>query len=457
MSNRLPVNITHEAGELVLKRSLGGLATALGSVMSSHPMLWIGWPGTWQRLTKQQLLQLNFPDLLIPVLISKRQLTRYYNRLSNGVLWPLFHGIKPAKLDQEADWKATREVINLFANAVEANLQAGDVIWIHDYHLQLLPRVLRERGIRNRIGFFLHTPFPTAAVFLQWKHHRPLLESLSVVDVLGFQTERDVRNFNDCLKATGIEPKPGATVKAFPIGIDYKTYRSAGRQREVIAYLKQLRLLKSADARLILSASRLDYTKGIIQQLQGVEKVLEHYPAGKLEYHMVVAPSREDLSEYRLLKDQIEQEVARINAGYRKRLGITPVSLEYRSHGFEELNALYRMADVFLVTPIMDGMNLMVKEYIAARGAKLGAVVLSKTIGAAWQLHDAVLVNPANVDDIARGLRHALHMRLPEQGRRWNSLLANVRQQDVFWWTNNFLSELFEREPLVAPIRDTDS
>jgi trehalose 6-phosphate synthase/phosphatase len=446
VSNRLPVNITEEAGELVLKRSVGGLATALGSVMNSHSMLWIGWPGTWQRLTKKQLLGLNFPDLLVPVLISKRLLTRYYNRVSSGVLWPILHGIKPAKLDQEADWKATGEVMNLFAEAVEANLRPDDVIWIHDYHLPLLPQVLRKRGINNRMGFFLHTPFPRPAVFMNWRHHRPILESLSQVDVLGFQTERDVRNFKASLKAAGVALKEGSVVQAFPIGVDYKTYRAADRMREVADYLNRLRIFKSPGKKLILSVSRLDYTKGIVQQLQAVELALQQYEPGTLEYRLVVAPSREALQEYQTLKDEVEATVKRINARWKDRHGIEPITYEYRSHGFEELSAWYRMADVLLVTPIIDGMNLVVKEYIAARGAKLGAVVLSRTIGAAWQLNDAVLVNPASLPDISRGLMHALDMPLVEQGRRWNALLKNVRQEDVFWWTNSFLDALYAQE-----------
>lgn len=414
--------------------------------MNSQPMLWIGWPGTWQRLTKKQLLNLNFPELLVPVTMSKGLLSAYYNRLANGVVWPLLHGIKPAKMDQKGDWKANGEVMKLFANAVEKNLKPDDVIWVHDYHLPLLPHVLRDRGITNRMGFFLHTPFPKPAVFLSWRHHRPILKSLSQVDVVGFQTERDVRNFKAALKETGIEMKSGAVVKAFPIGVDYKTYRGADRIREVADHLKRLRIVNTPDKKLILSASRLDYTKGIVQQLEAVELALQQYEPGTIQYRLVVAPSREDLAEYQALKSQIEVTVRRINDRWRERHGIEPISFEYRSHGFEELSAWYRLADVFLVTPIIDGMNLMVKEYIAARGSKLGAVVLSRTIGAASQLHDAVLVDPARVDDIARGIMRALDMPLVEQGRRWDSLLKNVRQEDVFWWTNNFLDALMAQE-----------
>jgi trehalose 6-phosphate synthase/phosphatase len=192
--------------------------------------------------------------------------------------------------------------------------------------------------------------------------------------------------------------------------------------------------------------SRLDYTKGIVQQLEAVELALQQYEPGTVTYRLVVAPSREDLAEYQALKSDIENTVKRINDRWRERHGIEPVVFEYRSHGFEELSAWYRVSDVLLVTPIIDGMNLVVKEYIAARGAKLGAVVLSRTIGAASQLTDAILVNPADVHDIARGIMKALDIPLVEQGRRWDALLKNVRHEDVFWWTNSFLEALMSPE-----------
>ncbi|HET8669211.1 MAG TPA: trehalose-6-phosphate synthase [Candidatus Saccharimonadales bacterium] len=444
-SNRLPVNITEEEGKLVLNRSLGGLATALGSVVDIYPMLWIGWPGFKKRLTEKQLRDLKFPETLVPVTISAQLLKRYYDRLANGTLWPLMHGIMPTRLSQKADWDATFEVTKRFSDAIRQNMKKDDVIWVHDYHLVLLPKMLRDQGVLNRLGFFLHTPFPPAKTLLKWKHYNRMLESLSKVDVLGFQTERDVTNFHACLAAAKLKMKRGAVVQAFPIGIDYKAYHSAVKVPAVGMYLRKLKKVVTGK-KVILSVSRLDYTKGIIEQLWAMEKVLEEYGPGKAVYKLVVAPSRETVDEYKKLKDDIEETVGIINTRFKKRYGIMPVEFAYRSHGFEELNAWYRTADILLITPKIDGMNLVVKEYIAARDDERGAIVLSETIGAAFQLKDAILVDPTDIDAISAGLKYALNMPALERIRRWRKLRQNVRRENVFWWTKQFLDALYSKK-----------
>jgi trehalose 6-phosphate synthase/phosphatase len=445
-SNRLPVHITEEEGKLVLHRSLGGLATALGSVIQMYPMLWIGWPGVKKDLTQRQLRDLSFPDTLVPIAISARLLKRYYDRLANGTLWPLMHGIMPTRLSQEADWDATFEVTKRFSDAIKQHATSDDVVWVHDYHLVLLPKMLRDEEIKNRMGFFLHTPFPPAKTLLKWKHFHRMLESLSQVDVLGFQTERDVKNFRECLSEAGIRMRRGAVVQAFPIGIDYKAYHAAVSVPQVGMYLRKLKKTVTGK-KVILSVSRLDYTKGIIEQLWAVEKVLEQYGPGKVVYKLVVAPSRETVDEYRKLKADIDETVEAINKRFKKRYGIAPIEFAYRSHGFEELNAWYRTADVLLVTPKIDGMNLVVKEYIAARDDERGAIVLSNTIGAAFQLTDAILVDPTDINAISEGLSYALKMPALERIRRWRLLRKNVRREDVFWWTKQFLHELYGKPP----------
>lgn len=440
-SNRLPVNITEEHGKLVLNRSVGGLATALGSVVDMYPMLWIGWPGFKKKLTKAQLKQLRFPDTLVPVAISARLLKRYYDRLANGTLWPIMHGIKPSRLADKADWDATLEVTTRFCKAIKENLQPKDVVWVHDYHLVMLPKMLRDEGVTNRIGFFLHTPFPPSKTLRKWRHYRTMLHSLAQVDVLGFQAQRDVDNFLGALKSAKIDMCEGAVVRAFPIGIDYKAYRIASSVGTVRMQLRKLKKTLTGK-KVILSVSRLDYTKGIIEQLKAVQQVLEDYGPSKAVYKLVVAPSRETVDEYRKLKEDIEETVNTINSQFLEKYGTAPVEFAYRSHGFDELNAWYRTADVLLVTPIIDGMNLVVKEYIAARDDERGAIVLSETIGAAFQLKDAILVEPKDVDDIAAGLAYALKMPALERIRRWRALRKNVRRENVFWWTKEFLRAL---------------
>ena len=444
-SNRLPVNITEEAGKLVLNRSVGGLATALGSVMDLYPMLWIGWPGLKKKLTKKQLKELRFPDTLVPITITTNLLKGYYDNLSNGMLWPIMHGIKPARLSSKTDWDAMLEVTTRFADAIQQNSDDHDVIWVHDYHLVLLPKMLRDRGVQNRIGFFLHTPFPPAKVLFRWRRYKHMLESLSQVDVLGFQTERDVANFKECLAQAGLKMKQGSVVQAFPIGIDYKAYRAAVKVADVTMYLRKLKNTLTGK-KVILSVSRLDYTKGIIEQLKASEKVIEDYGPTKVIYKVVVAPSRETVDEYRKLKDDIDETVNTINSRFLEKYGVAPIEFAYRTHGFEELNAWYRSADILLVTPKIDGMNLVVKEYIAARDDERGAIVLSETIGAAFQLKDAILVDPLNVSDIAYGLSYALNMPALERIRRWRKLRQNVRRENIFWWTKEFLNALFSKK-----------
>ncbi len=443
MSNRLPISVIEEHGKLTSKPSVGGLATAMSSIAKRQQAIWIGWPGTKQPLDAAQLKSLALPKEIVPVMPSEDQLERYYDRMANGVLWPIMHGISLAHSREitDEDWRAMEDVTAQFAQAVQKQVRPEDVIWIHDYHLSFLPRHLRAAGVKNRIGFFLHTPFPPADFLLERPLHRQLLKSLTQVDVLGLQTERDVKHFRTSLAAAGMSMKKDAVVKAFPIGVDFKAYHSASRLAIVRTHLARLRA-KLGGRRLILSASRLDYTKGIIEQLYAVQQLLERlkHPE-RLVYKLIVSPSREDVQEYRHLKRDIEETVAAINARFALR-GFRPIVYTYRSHDFEELNAWFRLAHILLVTPRIDGMNLVVKEYIAARENGQGTIVLSETAGAAFQLKDALQVNPRDIDAITKRLFEALRMSNTERKRRWRSLRRTVKEQDVFWWADNFLREL---------------
>lgn len=443
MSNRLPLSIVEENGKLASKRSAGGLATAMSSIAGQRDTVWIGWPGTRRPLEPSQLRSLGFSKNLVPVMPSEDQLERYYDRVANGVLWPIMHGINPASEQDitNEDWRAMEEVTQQFAAAVQKQLRHDDIIWVHDYHLSFLPRHLRAAGVRNRIGFFLHTPFPTADFLLERPLHRQLLQSLTQVDVFGLQTERDVAHFRTSLAAAGMHMRANAVVKSFPIGVDFKAYHTASRLGMVKSHLARLRA-KLGGRRVILSVSRLDYTKGIIEQLYAVQQLLERlrHPE-RLVYKLIVSPSREDVEEYRHLKRDIEETVAAINARFARR-GFRPIAYSYRNHGFEEVNAWFRLAHILLVTPRIDGMNLVAKEYIAARENGQGMIVLSETAGAAFQLKDAVLVDPLDTDAIAEGLYRALRMPSAERKRRWRSMRRTAKAQDVFWWADSFLHEL---------------
>lgn len=455
VSNRLPVSVIEKDGVFTLKRSIGGLATALAAVSDQYDLLWVGWPGNKRYLSKARLKDMNFPKTLVPVSIPDRLFKHYYDYLANGTLWPLMHGIKPSRLAQKADWSATYEVTARFADAIRKNVRPDDVIWMHDYHLVLLPKMLRDEGMSNRLGIFLHTPFPSVKTLFKWKHYRRMLESLSQVDVLGLQTERDADNFKACLKAANITMRKDARVQAFPIGVDYKYYHDAAAEPPVKMYLRKFKKALTGK-KVILSVSRLDYTKGIIEQLKAVEKAIKSYGPERATYKLVVAPSRETVAGYKELKEQIDTTVTEINERFNKKYGVEPIEFAYRSHGFDELSAWYRIADVLLVTPKIDGMNLVVKEYIAARNDERGAIVLSETIGAAFQLRDAILVNPQNIGEIADGLRYALTMPALERIRRWRALRSNVRRENVFWWTKQFLAAL-QAEPSAHNKTNRDS
>jgi trehalose 6-phosphate synthase/phosphatase len=443
VSNRLPVYVTKENGKYKLNRSVGGLATALDSVLTTHDALWVGWSGSDTDLPASERRRLQFPDQLVPLALSADLVHGYYDQVANGVLWPLLHGLTVSTIQTvtDTDWKAMQTVTDRFAMAMQKHLKPTDIVWIHDYHLLFLPERLRAAGVNNRIGFFLHTPFPDANFLLEWPQHRQLLRSLAQVDVLGFQTPRDAANFRVCLAGVGMSMKPGAVVRDFPIGVDYRAYRAAGQIVKVKSHLARLRA-KLVGKRVILSVSRLDYTKGIIEQLYAVQQLLEtvKHPS-KLLYKLIVSPSREDISEYKNLKRDIEETVAAINARFARH-GFRPIDYTYRNHGFEEVNAWFRLAHMLLVAPRIDGMNLVAKEYVAARENGQGALVLSENAGAAAQLKDAVLVDPLDVDAITDGLEQALRMPGTERKKRWHAMRQNVRTQDVFWWSERFLREL---------------
>ncbi len=441
VSNRLPINITETAAGLILNRSIGGLATALATVARKYPMLWVGWAGLRRRLSKKELAELEMPENLVPVNIPPLLFDSYYNRIANGYLWPILHGLKPTRLSQAADWKATENVTSRFADTIQKNVTDEDLIWVHDYHLGLLPKELRRRGMENRIGFFLHTPFPTPETFMRWKHKKTLLQSLAQVDVLGFQTEKDVANFKACLKVAGVQMRKGAVVKAFPIGVDFKAIHAAIKLRAVANYLSGLKRLAKGE-KIILSVSRLDYTKGIVEQIRAVESIMSLYKPGKLIYKLIVAPSRESIDAYAELKEEIDKTVKEVNDAFYKQYKFRPIKYKYRSYGFEELNAWYRVADVLLATPKADGMNLIVKEYVAAHEGYNGSVVLSKMMGASAQLSDAIQVDSLDIKDMSVAIVTALTMTTVERHRRWRGLIENVKHQDVFWWAESFISEL---------------
>jgi len=439
VSNRLPLNIVEKDGQLVADRSIGGLATALSAVFSRYEPLWVGWTGLRKVLPAEVLQNLDLPKSVVPVQLPKRLVEYFYDTVSNRAIWPVLHGLEPAIHITDADWDGYLQATKRFATTIRQLIQPDDVLWLHDLHLLMLPAALRELGVENKIGFFLHSPFPPEDYFLRLPQASQFLSSLCQVDVLGLQTAPDADAFWETLKTARLMDQPGL-VRVIPIGIDYLQYQAAAARSDVQKRLAHIKAAQTAP-RNILSISRLDYTKGIIQQLRAVERFLQQQPEPQqFSYTLVVAPSRETVPEYRQLKREIAREVTRINK-HLARPGWLPVDYHYENIPFVEVTAQYLAADVLLLAPIADGMNLIAKEFVATKAAD-GMLVISRTMGAAYQLREAVQVDPTDVQSIADGLQQAFTLAPSECRARAEQLRAGVQAQDVFWWAERFMRAL---------------
>lgn len=440
VSNRLPITVDTASQPYKVRRSLGGLATSLSAVGALYDTTWIGWAGNKKPLTKSQLADLALPENLLPVNIPQQHFHRYYDRVANAVMWPTLHSMRPPIQARTADWNAAKNVADLFADTIIRELRRGDIIWIHDFHLILLTNALRAKGVTNKIGFFLHTPFPSPSIFITMSKHKLLLASLAMADLVGFQTERDRANFSDTLKKAGVRPSVQMETGVFPIGINFGLYAQAHKSAGVKLHYTTLRE-QFAGQYVILSVSRLDYTKGILEQLQGFEKSVLEHDLHDITYRLVVAPSRESRIEYRRLERKIARLVGTINRRLARRTKAARISFEYRDHSFDEVSAWYQLADMLLVTPSIDGMNLVAKEYIAAH-PKPGSLVLSRAAGAAVQLQQATQVDPRDIANIAAGIYKAYSMQADERASRWQAMRRNVQTEDVFAWATSFIGTL---------------
>jgi trehalose 6-phosphate synthase/phosphatase len=460
VSNRLPVTLSRGEAGLVAQPSSGGLATALASVHGSGDSRWIGWAGPVES-TELELQQALEPLRCVPVPISAAEVTSYYDGFSNGVLWPLCHYLlDKVRLDGHDDWLAYRQVNERFADAVAAQWRPGDVVWVHDYQLALVPALVRRRCPQARIGFFLHVPFPAPDVFriLPWRDE--LLRGLLGADVIGFHTASYAYHFAyACSRVLGLElagdvlrdDGRAVRVAAFPIGIDADTWASRAASPSVRERADAIRA-ESQGRKLVLSVDRLDYTKGFVRRLMVLERLLRAHPGLKEQLHViqVAVPTRENVDAYADYRRTVNELVGRLNATFG-----TPtrnvVHLMYRGVPVEELSALYVAADVMMVTPLRDGMNLVAKEYVASRLDDRGALVLSEFAGASTELHEALQVNPYDLDGVAESLLSALTMPDEEQQVRMSALRRTVHAGDVSVWAHSFLQALNE-SPVAAQL-----
>ena len=453
VSNRLPITASVEAGELEVHRSVGGLATALEAVSRRSHTVWVGWPGPVSGIPRAERAELNqrLTELdCIPVTLTAREVTEYYERVSNGVLWPLFHYFTDRMPLDPPSWDVYEEVNEKFADAAAAIWREGDDIWVHDYQLLLVPALLRRRLPAARIGFFLHTPFPSSEILRILPGRQQVLDGMLGANLVGFHTSRYAAHFRHAaLRMTSARETEGpleyegrrVRIGTFPIGIDARDFAARAATPRVRT---QAALLRPAEGvRLIAGVDRLDYTKGVPRRLLTFRRLLERHPEymGKVRFIQVVVPSRTGVGEYRSLRHDLDALVGQINGAFGTPAW-TPVTYQYRSISPDELSALYAAADVMLVTPLRDGMNLVAKEFVASREDDAGVLVLSEFAGVAEEMPEALIVNPYDINATAESLEEALSMPDAEQAVRMKALRKRVFDGTAERWSRSFLASL---------------
>ncbi|MGA1822344.1 MAG: bifunctional alpha,alpha-trehalose-phosphate synthase (UDP-forming)/trehalose-phosphatase [Thermoplasmatota archaeon] len=455
VSNRLPIVIEKKGNEYEYRPSIGGLATALASFYEEYESLWVGWPGLKTDECPAEEIEKIRNDLIkrrcIGIFLSSEDHRDYYEGFSNKTIWPLFHYFISETRMRNEDWNAYKRVNQAFAEEILKVAGDDDLIWIHDYHLFLLPRLIREKLPNATIGFFLHIPFPSSEVFrlLPWREE--ILNGIIGSDLIGFHTYDYVLHFiSSVRRLIGHESSLGKimvgprTVKvgSFPISIDFEHYSSAPMSEEVQREKAEL-LKRAADRRVIMSIDRLDYTKGIPQRIRAYGRFLEKYPEyrEKVTMIMVASPSRINVDTYKELKLEVEQLVGEVNGKYT-RLGWVPIWYIHQNIPFEQLLALYTVSDIALITPLRDGMNLIAKEFIAAKSDHTGVLILSELAGAAKELGEALLVNPNNMEEIADAIFEALEMPRDKQIRSNRVMRERIRKYNVDKWASDFVTEL---------------
>ena len=463
-ANRLPVDrVVDPSGEVSWRTSPGGLVTAMESVMRSREGAWVGWAGESgeapEPFTQDDMY-------LRPVALSDEDIADYYEGYSNDTLWPIYHDvIVPASFHRY--WFTAYERVNRrFAEAVSEVAAPGATVWVHDYQLQLVPAMLRELRPDVRIGWFNHIPFPPVELFAQLPWRRALLEGLLGADYLGFQRVADAQNFvRACRQLLGL-PTKGDTVSvargenarrvrasAVPISIDFVGLQELAMLPETQARAKEIRASLGDPETLLLGVDRLDYTKGIGHRIKAYGELLEegNVSPPRETFVQVATPSRERVAAYRELRQEIEGEVGRLN-GDHSRIGSPAVHYLHHSYPRQEMAALYLAADVLLVTPLRDGMNLVAKEYVACRHDEGGALVLSEFTGAFHELHQAFVCNPHDIEGLKQTIMRAIETPAKDKRRLMRAMRRRVADHDVQRWAHRFLENLTH-----APERPTRS
>lgn len=453
VSNRLPVSIEKRRNKLYFKPSIGGLATGLGSFYTSYDSKWIGWCGVVsERLTAEERnelstqLEAEFSNL--PLFLSENEVNKFYYGFCNRTIWPLFHCFTQYTGYDKSLWNAYKSANQSFCEAVLKEAKPDDIIWVNDYHLMLLPSLIREKMPEATIGFFLHIPFPPFEIFhlLPWREE--LLQGLLGADLIGFHTYNYVYNFLDSIHhILGYDHTFGEIttskrilkVDSFPMGIDYEQYAKAIERVDVQKKIARIQK-RIGKHKLILSIDRLDYTKGIPERLQAFDSFLEKYPQyhGKLTLIQVSVPSRTKVESYQVLKRRVDELVGKINGKYGT-LDWIPIWYLYRALSFENITSLYNVADVALVTPVKDGMNLIAKEFVATKKDGKGVLILSEMAGAAKEMGEAIIINPNNQEEIVEAIYQAVEMPEEEQIKKNRTIQHRLKRYNVKRWAQDFM------------------
>ncbi len=462
VSNRLPISINKNNNEYNILPSAGGLATGLKSYHQQNNSVWIGWPGIIANDSEEEneISKLLDQDHCLPIFLTNELIENYYDGFSNAILWPLFHYFTNYTEFREGYWEAYKKVNELFAEVVLANANQNDMVWIHDYQLMLLPRLIKKARPDLNIGFFLHIPFPSFEVFriLPWRES--IIEGLLGSDLLGFHTYDYARHFISSVKrlmgydiefnTISLEDRQ-VSIDVFPMGIDFNKFQEKAleiQSKPIQEHSKEHQdidrfLLSMPDRRIILSIDRLDYTKGIPERLKAFKHFLEIYPEylEKVSLLMLTVPSRVDVEQYQHLRSEVEELVGSINGEFGT-LNWNPIIYFYRSLPFDNLIELYSTADVALLTPLRDGMNLVAKEFVASKINPKGVLILSEMAGATKELGEAISVNPNNVEDVAQAIYKALTMSDIDQSSSIYAMQDRIRRYSVFKWADEFIDAL---------------
>ena len=453
VSNRLPITAQYDGQQLVLQQSGGGLATGLKGARAREGSIWVGWPGeipSGARVRSELEAELQQQGLK-PIFLTRAELKGFYEDYSNAAVWPVFHDLIDQVPLEITGWEMYKEINLRFAQAVADVYQDGDMVWVNDYHLMLAPAQIRRLVPGARIGFFLHIPFPHSDMFRVLPQREEILQGLLGADLLGFHTRSYADHFLSAVQTILGERITSSSVRmrgrnvhvgAYPMGIDAPTWEARARSTPVAKQV--LSLMQDAGKRkIVLGIDRLDYTKGLPRRIAAIERLFQQEPdlAERARFIQVTFPSRERIESYAGLRRQLSEMVGRINATYGSPRSL-PIHLMLRSFSEDEVSSLYSAADVMLVTPLRDGMNLVAKEFVASRLHDDGVLILSEFAGAADEMPEALIINPYDTEGICRAIREAIDMPAAEQRRRMTRLRENVLRNDVHTWGENFLAEL---------------